>query len=313
MILSANQVLEYGLDNLHLKSDLWSNDRKILEFHAHYGSAPLDLADQWYDLMQDQNMPGDLKLTKKEKSEKGLKRYFAAHFFLWAYPKNAKMLASRFRICHHYCTGKELWKWVKRIAALKPKKIVWDENIEGKIFLITVDGTDFKVHETRHPTLPRDNGMCSHKMKHAAAKYEVALSVHEPKCVHIAGPFKGGVHDLEMFRRGGLKAKMEALKAKLRIAGKPFKICTIADRGYKSKDEAERDLFSLPNHYDSKELSNFKSRARLRQETFNARLKCFNALSSPFRHGFNNHKHVFEAIVVTVQYQMDNGSRIFAV
>jgi hypothetical protein len=37
MILSANQVLEHGLDYLHLKSDRWSNDRKVLEFHAHHG------------------------------------------------------------------------------------------------------------------------------------------------------------------------------------------------------------------------------------------------------------------------------------
>jgi hypothetical protein len=150
--------------------------------------------------MQDERMPEDLQLTRKEKSEKGLKRCFVAHFFLWACPKNAKMLASRFTICHHHCTGKELWTWVKRIAALKSKKIVWDENIAGmESFLISVDGTYFKVNEPRHPTLPRDNSMCSHKMKHAAAKCEVALSVHQPKCVHMSGPFKGGVHDLEMF------------------------------------------------------------------------------------------------------------------
>ena len=74
MIVSANQVLEYGLDFLHLKSERWSNDRKILEFHAHYGSAPLDLADQWCDLIQNENMPEDLQLTTKEKSEKGIKR-----------------------------------------------------------------------------------------------------------------------------------------------------------------------------------------------------------------------------------------------
>jgi hypothetical protein len=171
MILSANQVLEHGLDCLHLKSDRWSNDRKVLEFHAHCGSAPLDLADQWCDLMQNEHMPEDLQLTRKEKSEKGLKRRFFTHFFLWACPKNAKMLASRFTICHHCCMGKELWKWVKRIAALKSKKIVWDENIAGmEIFLSSIDGTDFKVNEPRHPTLPRDNSMCSHKMKHAAAR-----------------------------------------------------------------------------------------------------------------------------------------------
>jgi hypothetical protein len=93
---------------------------------------------------------------------------------------------------------------------------------------MNVDGTDFKVNKPRHPTLPRDNSMCSHKMKHAAAKHEVALSMHQPKCVHIAGPFKGGGHDLEMFRCGGLKAKIESPKAKLRIPRKRLKL-TIAD------------------------------------------------------------------------------------
>jgi hypothetical protein len=34
---------------------------------------------------------------------------------------------------------------------------------------------------------------------------------------------------------------------------------------------------------------------------------------APTRNGFDTHKHVFEAVAVTVQYQMDNGSPIFAV
>jgi hypothetical protein len=63
----------------------------------------------------------------------------------------------------------------------------------------------------------------------------------------------------------------------------------------------------------SKELEKFKSRAWLRHETFNGRLKCFGSLSPQrFRHGIDKHKFVFEAIVVTVQYQMDNVSPIFA-
>jgi hypothetical protein len=65
---------------------------------------------------------------------------------------------------------------------------------------------------------------------------------------------------------------------------------------------------------DSKALGNFKSRGRLRQETFNGRLKFFRSLSDTFRHGFDKHKLVFEAIVVIIQqYQMDNGSEIYAV
>ena len=46
--------------------------------------------------------------------------------------------------------------------------------------------------------------------------------------------------------------------------------------------------------------------------TFNGRLKIFASLANTFRHGAAKHKFVFEAIVTIVQYQMDNGSPIFA-
>jgi hypothetical protein len=85
------------------------------------------------------------------------------------------------------------------------------------------------------------------------------------------------------------------------------------DRGYRTGIEDEQGMFSFPDNMDSKELNNFKSWARLRQETFNGRLKFFCSLSDVFRHGFDKHTFVFEAIVVIVQYQMDNGSEIYAV
>jgi hypothetical protein len=148
-------------------------------------------------------------------------------------------------------------------------------------------------------------------MNHAATKYEIAMAVNRPKCVHIAGPFKGGTHDLEMFRQGGLKEKLQALNVKLRNFRR-IKLA-IVDRGYSSNKADEKNLLSVPNSMGSKELEKFKSRARLRHETFNGRLKCFGSLSAQmFRHGIDKHKFVFEAVVVTVQYQMDNGSPIFA-
>jgi hypothetical protein len=48
-------------------------------------------------------------------------------------------------------------------------------------------------------------------------------------------------------------------------------------------------------------------------ETFNRRLRCFETLSRTFTHGWDKHKLAFEAVVVTVQYQMENGSPIFCV
>jgi hypothetical protein len=87
----------------------------------------------------------------------------------------------------------------------------------------------------------------------------------------------------------------------------------IVDRGYYMSKEDEVGFFSYTDNMDSKELGSFKSRARLRHESFNGRLKHFGSLNQMFCHGFDNHKFVFHTIVVIVQYQMDNGTPIFVV
>jgi hypothetical protein len=150
-----------------------------------------------------------------------------------------------------------------------------------------------------HPTLPIDRKQCSHKFNHAAIKYEIALSVFEPKCVWISGPHWGAKHDITIFREG--------FKDKVKDGKK-----IIVDRGYTSNKPDER-ILSQPSALDSKELSNFKSWARLRQETFNGRLKYFNALAQTFLHTKPQHGLVLEAVRVIVQYQMDNGRPIFDV
>jgi hypothetical protein len=63
---------------------------------------------------------------------------------------------------------------------------------------------------------------------------------------------------------------------------------------------------------DSKVLANFKARARCHHETFNGRLKFFKALLDTFHHNpSNRHVHMFKAVCVIVQYQMDNGEKSF--
>lgn len=301
-----------------LRYTRWSEATRTLEFHRHYGSSPLDIADIWYDLVNDDRyLPPELKLSDKEKTEKGFKRYVIAHFWLWTYPKNACLLASRFKLCERSCRGEDVWIWIKRMAAMKSKKISMehvdsDEHIE--FLALSTDGVDFLLREEYHPTLPKDPQACSHKMKHGAAKYGIALALRRAKCVHIAGPYKGAVHDLTIFREGGLKDEVIRMNQTVRGVRK-VKLC-VADRGYHSdekKHPGDNNFFSLPNGQDSKLLNNYKSRGRLRHETFNMRLKCFCALSQPFRHGFNKHKFVLEAIAVIVQYQMDNASPIYAV
>jgi hypothetical protein len=153
----------------------------------------------------------------------------------------------------------------------------------------------------KHPTLSQDRTQMSHKFKHGALKYEIAVSNYHSQVCWIGGPHRGGKHDLTMFREGGLKQKFA-----------DGKLCNV-DRGYHS-GRADEKMLCLPNLRDSKALNNFKSRSRLRGETFNGRLKTYEILNQTFRGG-NQEKHrlAFEAVVVIWQYRMDNGEPLFEV
>jgi hypothetical protein len=85
--------------------------------------------------------------------------------------------------------------------------------------------------------LPIDKCSHSHKFKHCAVKYEIALSVFQPKCVWISGPHRGGKHDNTIFREG-LKHKIQ-----------PWKKCPV-DRGYVTSKPDEK-MLSQPNACDS--------------------------------------------------------------
>ena len=310
MFLSPQQVLRYGLEFHKVKTHRWSQKSKVTEFHKLYGSSPLDLADQWYDLCYGEYLDNKIALQEKEKNEKGFRRFMMTHYWMWEYPKNARIFSKDSGICERYCRGKPHWIWLERIGALKVKKIVWPKNKPDEFIPFSVDGVDFIINEEPHPTLERDPGGMSHKIKHYAAKYEVVLATQQSKCIHIAGPFKGAVHDLTMFRRSGLKEKLQKWNAKVGDNIRHVCLC-LADRGYITSRNDE-DVFAIPNGHDEPETASFKSRGRLRHETFNARLKFFSCLRCQWHHGFKKHGLAFEAVCVTVQYQMDNGSPIFS-
>jgi hypothetical protein len=250
MLLSPTDVMKKGLKycGVHcFKTSAAANTKK---FHKHYGSSPLDLANMWYDLTTT-DIPG-AQLEQSDKSENGFKMFMVAHHFLWTYPKNASQLASRFGICERYSRGEPLWKWIKKIAALKAKKIVWDDSLNDantQIFVISVDGIDFRMWEKKHPTLPINTKDCSRKFNHGAVKYELAVSIFRPKCVWINGPFRGGKHDMTIFREDGLKAKMLFTQSKI----------ANADRGYATSRADEVGILATPNQMDPEALRNFKS------------------------------------------------------
>jgi hypothetical protein len=124
--------------------------------------------------------------------------------------------------------------------------------------------------------------------------YEIACDLYKSQIVWINGPFQAGINDVKVFRTDFKSMIPEGKKV-------------IADRGY----NGELPILSVPNDYDSDEVKDFKSRARARQETINKRLKDFAPLAERFRHGFDKHGCVFNAVAVIVQIEMDNGQKMF--
>ena len=129
----------------------------------------------------------------------------------------------------------------------------------------------------------------------AGVTYEIALHLWENRVVWISGPFPAATGDKVIFNKeNGLNDQIpDGMKA---IADKLFTGC---------------DKISIHNSLDTEEVRVFKSRARARQESFNARLKCFDILRTRFRHGKDKHREVLEAVAVLCIMKMENGSPLF--
>ena len=292
-MLTPKEVLWKGLALASINPEACKTEKQMIyKFKKEYGLEPLDVASVWYDLVVGQNDVASL--LPKEISTRGFKMFLMAISFLWNAPKNCTALSNKFKVGERNCRGAPFWYWVEKIAALKEKKIVWDDTGE-EIFFVTVDGVDFKVWEPQHKTLNRDPKKMSHKCKHGAYKCEIAISVHRPQVMWISGPHDGGKNDYTIFK--------EELENKI-----PEGKLAITDRGYGGQSKGK---VSAPSAHDSKELNKFKARARCRQETFNARIKKFAAMANDWRFGKEKHKLAFEATVVLCQYRMDNGYPLY--
>jgi hypothetical protein len=234
MVLSQAGVLTRGLHYLLVDSKRQSEANRIHTFQQHYGSSPLLLATVWHDITVTTIL--EARIPDNKLCERGFRMFLIAHFFLWTYPKNAGLLASRFQICSSHAQGEPFWTWIRKIAALKALKIVWDpclNNMDPEFVVVTIDGTDFRTWERKHPTLNQDRKQCLKKFNHAAVKYEIAISMYTSKVVWINGPFRGGIHNLTMFRKGDL----------LHLIAERQK--AITDRGYQSGRSEERAKLGL--------------------------------------------------------------------
>jgi DDE superfamily endonuclease len=197
------------------------------------------------------------------------------------------------------------WDLLLRLQALKEKKIVWPtaEEIGDNIFIGSVDGTHVKTEEPSHPRYPKDTQAFSHKNQAAGLSYEICLSLSESKIIWINGPFPASIHDATIFDRpGGLKEKLQGTGLRL-----------IGDYAYRR----HRHEISYANSKDSPEVSKFKTRARMRHEHVNAKLKTLRCVDGArFRHKGNHgnqpkFKIFFEAACVVTQYKIEMTDPLF--
>ena len=82
----------------------------------------------------------------------------------------------------------------------------------------------------------------------------------------------------------------------------------LADSGLKGSDKAST---RMPGN--SHRVKHFRARVQGRQETLFKRFKDFGILRQRFRHGYELHKMVLDAVAVIVQYDMENGHPLFDV
>ena len=157
---------------------------------------------------------------------------------------------------------------------------------DGFIATISVDGTDFLVNEP----FPFDRGFYSHKLKHAAFRYEVGICLMTGWIVHIYGPFPAGHWpDKTIFRH--------CLKHHLQQNEK-----VIADKGYRNEPKC-----LTPNDTLDPVVVRRMSIARARHEGINGMFKNFFILKHQFRHPRQKHGSVFGAITVITQMIIEQG------
>lgn len=140
----------------------------LSKFRAHYGSAPADIAQVWYDV---QTTTLGEPLAESDKSAKGFKMFMCAMYFLWMRPKNADLLCCQFKIGKRYIQSNKFWKWISKLSTLKDLKIEWDDRFSDNdycIFVMSIDGVDFDIWEKPTNCYNLDKGLRSHKSNHGA-------------------------------------------------------------------------------------------------------------------------------------------------
>jgi DDE superfamily endonuclease len=253
-------------------------------FRAHFGASAV-VCCQIYEDMQ----CTDIEQARIAGGEIDLKWFLMAMHYLRKYPKEDEW-ESTFDVGIRW-TRDRIWDRIRKLAAMKAKKIVWPDSLNGDNMLgLTVDGVHSAAEEPKHPVFSQDKAFFSHKHGRAGYCFELGISLSESQLVWMNGPYPAGMSDAQIFVNKGLKSKLKTVKAK-----------AIGDGGYFGHPK----WIITPNAHDSRAVRKFKGRALKRHEKFNGHIKTFECTSSRFRHGQDKFKDCFEAVCVVCQYVIE--------
>ena len=293
-VKTLNQVLERGLILVGYDKQRQARVKGttlLRRFKAHFGNQPGVYSKLW-EVLQTTDIIG-VKLPIRKQKDKDFDRFLMVIFYLKGYETEEKV-ASRFGIC---AETMRLWvrNYVNRLSNLLPKYVVWPDTWNTE-YIISVDCVNFGTNEPRHPVMHKQKKFFDRKGGKAGLTYEIALHLWENRVVWFSGPHApndGG--DRAIFLKG-LNDKIPDGK-----------------RGIADKIYTGLAKIALHNSLDTKEVREFKARARARQESINSRLKSFGCMKQRFRHGISNHEVFARAVMVICIVAMENGSPLFDV
>ena len=289
--VQAEEMQRRGVDLLGYTVQQIGNAKNITNFgrfKSAFGASPSTLCTIYEDL-QTSSIVDDGFIVKLVGDDTSLKWFLISFHFLRKYPTE-KDRSLIFNVSERYSRDL-IWTMLRRVQALKAKKITWPDDLGGSdSWIMTVDGTHCWIAEPKHKTWSQDSDYYSHKYNKAGIDYELGISLNSQKLVWMNGPFKAGKNDKFIFKHKGLKDRLHQLGKK-----------AIGDSGY----VGYRQHCSTPNPSDSATVKKFKSRALLRQESFNGMTKVFESLSGRFRHSVEKFPIVFEAVCVICQYKTE--------
>lgn len=175
-------------------------------------------------------------------------------------------------------------------------KIKFENRLKGDTLercLATNDGTDFMINEPR----PFNKGWHSEKHNGPGVKYELTVSIKTGDIAACCGPFRGGEHDISIFRHRLKKMLLPMEKV-------------IADRGYRGDQKVV-----TPYDYDciNRQHKRAMGVLRARHETINRRLKTWGCLKQKWRHSLHQHHLVFRSAIAIAQLLHENGRPSFQV